>query len=418
MSVSAAGETADVIVLGAGMVGVAAANAARRRGFKVVLLDRREPGSETSYGNAGILSSGSIFPLNMPSLWRKLPTYLTNQEPALRWNPAWALRNVRWAAGFLANASSARSAPRATALHGLIAASLRVHRQWIVEAGAAQRIRETGWLKAWRNDAVSAAKAEQAALADYGIKSEVVDRQAISALEPGILPLYSVGLLHTETASVDSPGAVVKAYAQMFAGSGGEFRRADIQAIAPDGEGWRVVLSDGVLRVRHVVVALGPWSKEFLQPLGYRVPLGFERGYHQHFKPNASRPLSRPIHDCEAGFLITPMEQGIRVTTGVELTDRDAPSSFEQLDAVVALARGVNEFGEAVGEPWRGARPTLPDSLPVIGPAPRHRGLWLAFGHQHIGFTTGTGTGLAIAAMISGAAPPFDVAPFSPKRYL
>jgi glycine/D-amino acid oxidase-like deaminating enzyme len=422
MSVSAPGESADVAVLGAGMVGVATANAALQRGFKVVLIDRREPGSETSYGNAGILSSGSIFPLNMPSLWRKLPTYLANQNPALRWNPAWALRNARWVMGFLANASSAQTAPRATALRGLIATSLGVHRQWIVEAGAAQRIRETGWLKAWRSDAVSAAKAEQAALADYGIKSELLDRQAISALEPGILPVFSVGLLHTETASVDSPGAVTKAYAQMFAGRGGAIRRADIKAIAPDGrgesEGWRVVLPDGELRARHVVVALGPWSKELLQPLGYRVPLGFERGYHRHFAPNPSRPLSRPIHDSEGGFLITPMEQGLRITTGVELTDRDAPSSFAQLDAAVPLARSVVEFGEAVGEPWRGARPTLPDSLPVIGPAPRHRGLWLAFGHQHIGFTTGAGTGLAIAAMISGTPPPFDVAPFAPKRYL
>jgi D-amino-acid dehydrogenase len=418
MSVSTASEPVDVAVLGAGMVGVATANAARQRGLNVVLVDRREPGSETSHGNAGILSSGSIFPLNMPSLWRKLPHYLTNRDPALRWNPAWALRNARWVAGFLANASSAQTKPRATALHGLIAASLKIHRDWIVKAGAPQRIRETGWLKAWRSDAVAAAKAEQAALADYGIKSEVLDRQAISALEPGILPVFSVGLLHTETASVDSPGAVVKAYAEMFAGSGGEIRRADIMAIAPEGEGWRVVLSDGPLRARHVVVALGPWSKELLQPLGYRVPLGFERGYHQHFKPNAAHPLRRPIHDSEAGFLVTPVEQGLRITTGVELIDRDAPSSFAQLDAVVPLARGLVEFGEAVGEPWRGSRPTLPDSLPMIGPAPRHRGLWLAFGHQHIGFTTGAGTGLAIAAMISGEPPPFDVAPFSPRRYL
>jgi len=400
------------------MVGVATANAARQRGFSVVLIDRREVGSETSYGNAGILSSGSIFPLNMPSLWRNLPTYLTNQNAALRWNPAWALQHARWVAGFLANASSARTRPRATALRGLIAASLGVHRQWIVEAGAPHRIRETGWLKAWRSDAIGAAKAEQAALADYGIKSAVLDRQAISALEPGILPVYGVGLLHTETASVDSPGAVVKAYAQMFARSGGEIRQADIKAMAPDREGWRIVLSDAELRARHVVVALGPWSKELLQPLGYRVPLGFERGYHQHFSPNPSRPLSRPIFDSDAGFLITPMEQGIRITTGVELTDRDAPSSFAQLDAVVPLARGVVEFGEAVGDPWRGSRPTLPDSLPMIGPAPRHAGLWLAFGHQHIGFTTGAGTGLAIAAMIGGAAPPFDVAAFSPSRYL
>jgi D-amino-acid dehydrogenase len=165
------------------------------------------------------------------------------------------------------------------------------------------------------------------------------------------------------------------------------------------------------------VVALGPWSADLLRPLGYRVPLATERGYHQEFKPGA-RQLLRPINDAEGSFLMTPMEQGIRVTTGVELTDRDAPSSLAQLDAVVPLARGVAEFGEPVGEVWRGARPTLPDSLPMIGPAPRHPGLWLAFGNQHIGFTTGPATGEAVAAMIGGAPPPFDVTAFAPSRYL
>ena len=210
-------------------------------------------------------------------------------------------------------------------------------------------------------------------LTEYGIESQLLDRQAISALEPSIVPVYKVGLLHTQTASVDSPGNVVKAYARMLAGAGGEVRQSDIKAIVPDGEGWRVVLADGEISARHVVVALGPWSADILRPLGYRVPLAFERGYHREFKPNPARSLQRPIHDAEGSFLMTPMEQGIRVTSGVELTDRDAPSSFAQIDAVVPLARGVVEFGDAVGETWRGSRPTLPDSLPMIGPAPRHR---------------------------------------------
>ena len=411
-------QTADVIVLGAGIVGVSAAYAARQRGLSVILLDRREPGSETSYGNAGILSSGSILPLNKPSLWSALPTYITNRHAALRWDPAWALANIDWIVRFLANAAPSRVKPRATALHGLIGASLKLHREWIVKANAAQRIRETGWLKAWRSDALAAAKQEQAFLAEYGIASELLDRQAISALEPNIVPIYKVGLLHTQTASVDSPDAVVKAYAKMFASTGGEIRQSDIKAITPDGEGWRVVLADGGVAARHVVVALGPWSADLLRPLGYRVPLAFERGYHREFKPNPARSLQRPIHDAEGSFLMTPMEHGIRVTSGVELTARDAPSSFAQLDAVVPVARSVVEFGEAVGEPWRGARPTLPDSLPVVGPAPRHSGLWLAFGNQHIGFTTGPATGAAIAAMITGTPPPFDVTAFSPGRYL
>jgi len=412
------GRQADVIVLGAGIVGVSAAYAARQRGLSVILIDRREPGSETSYGNAGILSSGSISPLNNPALWKSLPKYLTNRHAALRWNPAWAIRNADWVIRFLANATPSRIKPRATALHGLIGASLKLHRQWIVKAGAAQRIRETGWLKAWRSDAVAAAKAEQALLTEFGIESRLLDRQAISALEPNILPVYKVGLLHSQTASVDSPGAVVKAYARMFQNSGGEIRQSDIKAIVPDGDGFRVALADGEIRARNVVVALGPWSADLLRPLGYRVPLAYERGYHREFAPNPARSLQRPIHDADGSFLMTPMENGIRVTSGVELTARDAPSSFAQLDEVVPLARGVVEFGAAVGEPWRGARPTLPDSLPMIGPAPRHPGLWLAFGNQHIGFTTGPATGDAIAAMISGATPAFDAAPFAPSRYL
>jgi len=232
------------------------------------------------------------------------------------------------------------------------------------------------------------------------------------------VPVYKVGLLHTETASVDSPGAVVKAYARMFTEAGGVVRQADIKAILPDGERWRVALANGEMPARHVVVALGPWSADILRPLGYRVPLAFERGYHREFKPNTARALRRPIYDIDGGFIMTPMEQGIRVTSGVELTARDAPSSFAQLDQVVPLARGVVEFGDAVGDVWRGARPTLPDSLPMIGPAPRHGGLWLAFGNQHIGFTTGPATGAAIAAMIDGAAATYDVTAFAPSRYI
>jgi D-amino-acid dehydrogenase len=418
MSDGLTGEQVDVAVLGAGIVGVSAGIAARQRGFSVVVIDRREPGSETSYGNAGILSSGSILPLNKPSLWSALPSYLGNTSAALRWDPLWVMKNLDWVVRFLANAVPSRTRPRATALHGLINASLKLHRDWIVKAGAPNRIRETGWLKAWRSDAVQAAKAEQAFLAEFGIKSELLDRQAISALEPNILPVYKVGLLHTETASVDSPGAVTKAYAQMLKSSGGAVRQSEIKAIEPSGDGWRIVLGDGAVAARHVVVALGPWSADILRPLGYRVPLATERGYHQEFTPNPARSLQRPIHDAEGSFLMTPMENGIRVTSGVELTDRDAPSSFAQLDMVVPLARGVAEFGAAVGEPWRGARPTLPDSLPVIGKAPRHQGLWLAFGNQHIGFTTGPATGDAIAAMISGEKPSFDASAFAPGRYI
>jgi len=411
-------ETVDVVVLGAGVVGVSTAYAARERGMSVVLVDRREPGSETSYGNAGIISSSSVTPLNNPSLWKSLPKYLTNRHAAVRWNPLWAVQNAGWLARFLADAFPSRLKPREAALRGLIGASGKLHREWIVQAGAGHRLRETGSLKAWRSDSIETAKREQALLAEYGIASQVLDRQAISAIEPDIVPVYKVGLLHSESASVDSPGSVVKAYAQMFAGAGGVISQSEAMAIAPDGDGWRVSLSSGEISARHVVVALGPWSADILRPLGYRVPLAVERGYHREFRPNPARSLRRPIYDVDGCFFVTPMERGIRVSSGVELTGRDAPSSFAQIEQVVPLAREVVEFGDPVGDVWRGARPTLPDSLPMIGPAPRHAGLWLAFGNQHIGFTTGPATGAAIAAMIAGAPPSYDVKPFAPSRYI
>ena len=211
----------------------------------------------------------------------------------------------------------------------------------------AQRIRETGWLKAWRSDDVAAAKAEQALLAEYGIKSELLDRQAISALEPNILPVYSVGLLHTQTASVDSPGNVVKAYARMFAGAGGEVRPSEIKVdragrrrLARRAVGWRIP-------ARHVVVALGPWSADMLRPLGYRVPLATERGYHREYTPNPARQLLRPIHDAEGSLPDdADGERHPRHLWRRTRPTRDAPSIFAQLDAVVPLARGVVEFGE------------------------------------------------------------------------
>src|SRR6202012_5367523 len=315
----------------------------------VVVIDRREPGSETSYGNAGILSSGSILPLNKPSLWSALPGYLGNTSAALRWDPMWVMRDLDWVARFLGNAVPSRTRPRAVALNGLIGASRKLHREWIVKSNAGQRIRETGWLKAWRSDATQTAKQEQAFLAEFGIESQLLDRQGISALEPNILPVYKTGLLNTQTASVDSPGAVVKAYARMLSGAGGDVRQSDIKAIEPSPDGWRVGIGDGAISARYVVIVLGPGFAGLLRPLGYRVPLAVERGYHREFTPNPARSLLRPIHDADGSFLMSPMENGIRVTSGVELTDRDAPSSLAQLDMVVPMARSVVEFGAAVG---------------------------------------------------------------------
>lgn len=409
----------SVLVLGAGMVGVSCALALQKRGFAVTVIDRREPGRETSYGNAGVLSRSSIVPLNNPALFRSLPSYLGNRSAALHLDLRQLISDPGWVLRFLWEARPAMAAARIAALDSLTRHTLPLHRALMQEAGISHRLRENGTLKLWRSaEGAAKAQAEQAMLSRHGIETELLDRQALSGLEPSLRPIFPAGLLFRGNGSVDSPGAVVAAYAELFTSRGGTLQQAGVTGLRREGEGWRVETERGPVLAQQVVVALGPWSADLLKPLNLRPPLGVERGYHRHLQPRNGAALRRPLYDVEAAYFMAPMEQGIRISSGVELAGRDAPDNHRQIDAVMASAREALPLDQGDGETWRGARPTLPDSLPMIGEAPRHPGLWLAFGNQHIGFSTGPVTGEILAALMAGEAPPVDPTPFRPGRYL
>lgn len=401
------------------MVGVSCALSLQKRGFEVTLIDRREPGRETSYGNAGVLARSSIVPLNNPGLFSKLTSYLGNRHPALNLDWRRALARPGWLLRFLWEGRPSQAAARIAALDSLTADTVERHRLLMAEAGVSHRLRETGTMKLWRSEAGHvAAKAEHDFLAGHGIASQILDRQGISAHEPALNPIFPAGLLIPSNASVDSPGAVTAAYAELFAKRGGAIVQGNIRSLAGSGGDWRVETDRGGHEADLVVVALGPWSGEMLKPLGLDPKLDVERGYHRHLTPQAGASLSRPVYDVDAAYFMAPMEQGYRITSGVDLSLPDAADNHRQIDAVTVSAREAFPLDAVVGETWRGARPTLPDSLPMIGEAPRHPGLWLAFGNQHIGFSTGPITGEIIAAMICGEPPPADPQPFSPGRYL
>jgi D-amino-acid dehydrogenase len=410
----------SVIVLGAGMVGVSCALALQKRGLKVTLIDRREPGRETSYGNAGVISRSSIMPLNNPGLWKNLPKYLSNRHAAVRYRLGHLLANPGWILGFLDQARPEKLAPRVAALESLIAPALPLHKRLMTEAGIAWRLRDTGFLELWRTETGrSAAEARRTFLEDRGVRVEALDRQALSAREPSLNPIFSAALHHKDSASVDWPGAVVEAYAALFAARGGTVLCDEVTSLSKQGDGWRVTAKGAQHDADLAVVALGPWSADLLRPLGLKVPLNVERGYHRHYKPAPGRFLNRPIYDVEASYMLAPMELGLRLTSGVELAHRDAPDDHAQIEQVLPRAREAFPLTEpAEDTTWRGSRPTLPDSLPMIGEAPRNPGLWLAFGNQHIGFSTGPVTGEILAALVCSEAAPADPAPFAPGRYL
>ncbi|MFJ5368117.1 NAD(P)/FAD-dependent oxidoreductase [Bosea sp. CER48] len=411
--------TRTALVLGAGMVGVSSALALQKRGITVTLIDRKEPGHETSYGNAGVLAASSIVPLNNPSLYAKIAGYLGNRHPALNLSWRRALARPGWLLRFLWEARPSQAAARVAALQSLTASTVERHRALMAAAGVSHRLRETGTLKLWRTEAGhEAARAEHDFLKRHGIESQVLDRQGISGLEPSLNPIFPAGLLIPSVGSVDSPGAVTAAYAALFAERGGRIEQADVKALGRNGTGWRATTSGGAFDADIAVVALGPWSGELLKPLGLDPWLDVERGYHRHLRPEAGSGLSRPVYDVDGAYYLAPMEQGFRVTSGVDLSFRDAPDDHRQIDSATMAAREAFPLGAEVGETWRGARPTLPDSLPMIGEAPRNPGLWLAFGNQHIGFSTGPITGEMIAAMVCGEKPPIDPTPFRPGRYI
>jgi D-amino-acid dehydrogenase len=219
-------------------------------------------------------------------------------------------------------------------------------------------------------------------------------------------------------ASVTNPLAVTKAYALRFAQFGGWVVAGNARSLQRAGGAWQVESAEGALQAPHVVMALGPFAREVLDPLGIRLPLGIKRGYHRHFRPAGNATLTRPVLDAEVGYCLAPMEQGIRLTTGAEFAARDAPPTPEQFDRLLPSARALFPLGEPVeATPWMGSRPCFADSRPVIGRAPGQPGLWLSYGHAHWGLTLGPASGRLLAEMITGAPPFCDPAPYGAERF-
>ncbi|HEY0201680.1 MAG TPA: FAD-dependent oxidoreductase [Burkholderiaceae bacterium] len=414
----------NVAVMGAGIVGTACALELQRRGYDVTIFDRKTPGRETSYGNAGVIARSSIIPLNNPSLWSALPKLAQNQTAQFRYNPLFVARNLPWAVGFLCNSRAAAFEETATALDALIRLSGKEHLRLLREARAQHRLRTNGWLFLYRSAAGLAGGRFGREIFDrFAVQTQLLGAAELHDLEPALLPIFAHTLWVNDTMSVDSPGAVVEAYAALFRARGGSIVQKEVAHIVRSSaqDRWSVHTDDGGTQTyEHVLLALGPWCKEFLRKsLGVSLPMVFERGYHMHYSAIGSATLQRPVYDTEGGYVLSPMEQGLRLSTGVELADLNAPHNTAQLDMAERAARQAFPLDARLEQDaWMGCRPTLPDCRPAIGACAGQPGLWLAMGHQHIGFSTGPGTAALIGAMIDGEECAIDPMAFRPSRYI
>jgi D-amino-acid dehydrogenase len=410
----------DVIVLGAGIVGVSAALHLQARGRGVAIVDRLgEAAGETSYGNAGIVQSEAVFPYMFPRDPREMARGALNRDPRAQTRYS-ALANVGpwiWRY-FLASTPDARQTG-ARALRPLAARSVAEHEAFAAPAGTSALLRKTGWIKAFRSErGRQAALAEVEELKPYGVGNVVVDRAQLEALEPHLSEAAIGGIHFTDPSTTPDPGALVKSYADLFVARGGKLFEGDARSLEPVGAGWAVTTSEGRVEAADVVIALGPWSSDVFKALGYRIPLGVKRGYHMHFGAEGNAILNRPVMDAEFGYVLAPQTRGIRLTTGAEFAGRDDEPSPAHFDRTEPRARQLFPLAERRDpELWLGRRPCLPDMLPVIGAAPRHKGLWFDFGHQHLGLTLGPVSGLLLAQLMSGETPLTDPKPYRAERF-
>ncbi len=413
-------KSCDVLVIGAGIVGVAIALRLQQEGRSVLLIDRECVAAQASRGNAGALAFSDILPLASPGILRKAPKWLLDPLGPLAIRPDYLPRIAPWLFRFWRASQRDRVRASTAAQAAMMDLSAAETPLLLAEAGAGHMLRGDGVLHLYESEGeLMASQAGWRARADHGIAfMHLHGPQAIAELQPGLSPALVAATFVPGWMTVSDPLLVTEALARHFEQRGGRIRRADAAALAPGTDRVAVHLQDGQsLGARHVVVAAGAWSHRLARTLNERIPLETERGYNTTL-PVGAFDLKRQLTFGGHGFVVTPLSCGVRVGGAVEFAGLDAPPNFARAATLLAKAKrfmpGLRTEG---GSEWMGFRPSLPDSLPAIGSAAADARVVYAFGHGHLGLTQAAATARLVADILAGRPPPLDLAPFRPQRF-
>ena len=407
-------------VIGAGIVGLSSALYLQREGHRVQIIDYRQPGSATSFGNAGAIVTSAIEPTSTPGVLREIPRYLFDSTSAVRVKWSYLPRIAPWLLRFLLESRQSRVRHAATALKPLLAQAYAAHLELAGLAGTSDLLRPTGWLKLFRTERGFAATALQRRLMDmHAIRYDVLEPDEIHQLEPHLARIFVKGLYHGESASIKLPKRLLEGYARAFLQSGGQFIQEQVQSLHRFENDRMALRCDLGMRVYdEVVIATGAWSKRFCSMIGDKVVLDTERGYHLNIEPGEAGEIRRPLCFPEDSFVIAPMEDGIRLTSGEELAGLDAEPDFSRIRRLLPKAReALPGLSGRITREWMGRRPSTPDSLPVIGRSPKVPQVIYAFGHHHLGMTLGPVTGRIVAQIVRGETLSFDLSPYAIDRF-
>lgn len=408
----------DLIVAGAGIVGMSTALLSRREGMRVLLCDAQLPGSGTTSGSACTIATYASVPINSPSIFPALPGLLTNSDSPLSFSWKYGLRNPRWMLSFLANCRTSRVEEISASLGMLLSHADENLDAVVAEAKAEDLLVQNDCLYIWSTKSgFESARHGNALRERNGVELDYLSGSEVAKIEPALRQDVYRGIRFVGARHVLNPQELVTRMHQRYLDLGGDWRQENISRVQADDMGVTVKLGSGAdIRAGHFALTAGAFSGRVKGAGAERLPLGVERGYHVLYPQHGSL-VARPVGWAEAGLYATPMSEGLRFAGTVEIASLDDPPNPRNTSFL--QKRSVEMFGD-LGSPertWLGFRPTLPDSLPVIGPSPGSDRVIFAFGHQHIGLTLGPVTGRIVTEIVQNKPPCLDISSFSPLRF-
>jgi len=407
----------NIGVVGAGIQGISNALFLQKKGFKVSLFDKSEPGSPVaSYGNAGHFSPYASLSLNRTDVLADVPAMLMSSTGplALKWN--YVPKMIPWFIKFISNTSKKKMMHTAKNMHQILDLALPAYDELFDEIKLDGLVENKGILYIWNDKDLKSRELEINVRNELGVKQQLVNKSEIHDLEPNIKPFYHAGVYYPYARHARNPKKILLKFFELFLKKGGIFEKKKINDIQFDAEKPIIISDDKKYNFDKIVITCGAFSKKFTDNLGERIPLDTERGYHVHFK-NCDHLLNRPVIFSNRGFGITPMEQGLRVVGTVEFGGLKNPLSKSRIKNLINNAKYMlGDLPEHEDE-WLGFRPTLPDFLPVMGPSKNHKNVFYCFGHHHLGWTLGPISGKIVSGMIAKENTNLNLDPYSSIRF-
>lgn len=409
----------EVLVIGTGIIGVMSALYLQNAGKSVTLLERGEIARGASAGNAGILAFPEIIPIPAPGIMKKAPKWLIDPLGPLSVPPAYAHRIAPWLWRFW-KASSPRMFEHGMRVQTRMMALAAKEMQHVAAMPELSSfISNTGTLDLY--DSVTSFDASShhwEEKAKAGFVFSRIQRNEIDELQPGLAPQFKHAIYTPSGLQVGDPHEFTKAIAELVIARGASFRKGEAVRIQPIGESTIVTLANGdKIDADKVILAAGAWSKPLAASLGNTVPLETERGYNTTL-PAGSFDLKRQIYFNDHAFVVTPLSSGVRVGGAVELGGLDLPPNFRRSEAMLKKAsRFLPGLKTEGGQQWMGFRPSLPDTLPIIGPSRATRSVIYAFGHGHLGLTQSAATARLVTELVCERETSVPVDPFRANRF-